>query len=168
MLPLAWLAIKGFFSGALKSLVALAAQVPLKVWVAVGIAVVAWTWHGSAMRTARAEAATAAVAKMKPQLDATKAELLDAWTAAADAEGRDIVHAAGLSACVGTRMEMTRITTATVAHREQKRAEASKAVETAKRDLSNAYLQSPDRCAAEPIPADVLRVLDAASSANPN
>ena len=58
---------------------------------------------------------------------------------------------------------MDAITSAVLAQREQQRAAAVRALTLTRKELANAYASSNDRCAAEPVPADVVRVLDLAA-----
>jgi hypothetical protein len=169
-----WLIVRAFFGGVFKQGLALLAKVPWKVWVVLAIVVAAWLWHASEVRATRAAGEAAGRAAVQVLLDKAnndvvdaRAELLDAWTAAADAEGRDIAHAAALDRCIGTRQLMDTITRATLAHRESQRAAAVLALSAARQELDHAYATANDRCADQPVPDAVVRLLDVAAFGPP-
>lgn len=169
-----WLIVRTFFGGVFSNALKLAAKVPWKVWLVVAIVVAAWFWHASAVRAARAAGEATGRAAVQVLLDkanddvvAARAELLDAWTAAADADGRDIAHAAALDRCIGTRAYMDTITRATLAHRESQRAAAVLALSAARQELDHAYATANDRCADQPVPDAVVRLLDVAAFGPP-
>lgn len=170
MIAAIWVVVRAFLGGTFKALAGLASKVPARVWIGIAITVVAYLYHVSALRDERAEGVVAGKALMQEALDgvagdliAARAELLDAWTAAADAEGRDIAHLDALNQCIGERQRMDDITRAALARREQQRAAAVHALNLARQELDHAYATTADRCALQPVPDAVVRVLDLAA-----
>jgi hypothetical protein len=139
-------------------------QIPLKVWLAIGAAIVIWLM-GLAIYNRGKEAATA---ELLPKIAKAEKARDEALQRAADAEGRDIARAAALDRCVGQRVLMDQLTSAALAEREKQRAAAERALSSNRLELQRAYSSLSDRCADERVPEPVLRMLDAAIEADAN
>lgn len=149
------LALKAFASGVWALLRA------LPCWVyALLLAIALQVWALAAVRSAGDAAARRELA---PLLMQAHADAATRYMQAADAEGRALALDAGLQQCIGARVAMDAITSAVLTQREQQRAAAVRALTLTRKELANAYASSNDRCAAEPVPADVVRVLDLAA-----
>lgn len=147
-----WTLIKAAAGGAWSLLRA----VPAGVYAALLVMGLLVYVHRADLAEARAQADAAARAELAPQLVAQQ-------RAAADAQGQVLALDAGLQQCIGARYQFGLITSAVLTQREQQRATAIAVLTTTRQELANAYSQSADGCAGQPVPAVVVGVLDAAA-----
>lgn len=119
-------------------------------------------WALSAAKSAGDRAARAELAPLLMQAHADAAVRLQQ---AADAEGKALALDAELQACIGERNNIATITSAVLAQRTRAAAQAQRDLNATRQELSNAYSLAADACAAQPVPARVLSVLDAAARA---
>lgn len=174
----AGLVLKALASGAWKVLRAL----PWWLYVAAVVLLAGYRWHANAVTSAAHSAGLAAYAEgdqsarrelaiLLAQAHASAAEQMARaetyYTQASNAEGKARALEAGLNRCIGTRTAMDVITSAVLRGREQQRAAAVVALTATQRELSDAYASTADRCADQPVPAAVIRVLDAAAFGAP-
>lgn len=138
------------------------------------VAIVSARWHVGEVREARAAGYAAgdadarrklAVPLMQAHADAARnlADMSAYYTQASQAEGRALEFERGLNRCIGTRTSMDLLTSAVLRGREQQRVAAVAALTATQRELSDAYATTADRCADQPVPDPVIRVLDAAA-----
>lgn len=150
------LALKAGASGLWSILRAL----PWQVYAAVAVLLGCWALHAHGVNAGD----RAARAELAPLLAQAHADAATRLQQAADAEGRAAALEAGLSGCIGARATMDTITSAVLTQREQQRAAAVRALNTTRKELANAYAaSSADACAAQPVPAAVVGVLDFAA-----
>ena len=149
---------------------ALAKGVPLWIWLGAAAALWAWSWHDDAVDAAYAAGDSAArrelsVPLMQAHAAAARnlADMSAYYTQASLAEGRAQGFERGLNRCIGARVQMDVITSAVLRGREQQRAAAVAALTQSREELSRAYASASDRCAAEPVPQSVVRLLDIAA-----
>lgn len=116
-----------------------------------------------ALSRARDHGDRAARAALAPLLAQAHADAATRLQQAADAEGRALALDAGLQQCIGTRTTMATLTSAVLAERERARAQAVRTLNTTRQELAHAYDSTADRCADQPVPDAVLRVLDLAA-----
>jgi hypothetical protein len=154
----------------LKALWAIARGVPLWVWLVVAAALWARNWHNDAVDAAYAAGDNAArrelsVPLMKAHAAAARnlADMSQYYTQASIAEGRAVEFERGLNRCIGARVQMDVITSAVLRGREQQRAAAVSALNQTRQELSDAYAAASDRCADQPVPDAVVRLLDIAA-----
>ncbi|MCQ4165130.1 hypothetical protein [Tahibacter harae] len=137
--------------------------VPLPVYLAAAVALWAWHWHAGAVADARAAGDISARQALSVSLMQAHAAAAVRYTQAADAEGRAQAFEQGLNRCIGTRTAMDTLTQAILGERERARAQAERALTSTQQELAHAYELSADRCADQPVPAAVIRVLDVAA-----
>jgi hypothetical protein len=166
-----WAIAKALFGGAWAFL----RMLPWWLYLAAVVVFVGWRWHSGAVDAAYAEGGTAARQELSiplMQAHALAAEHLAIasvyYQQASDAEGRALAFERGLNRCIGTRVAMDTITSAVLRMREQQRAAAVQQLSHTQQELSHAYDASADRCADQPVPAAVVRVLDAAAFGAPS
>jgi hypothetical protein len=154
----------------LKAVWAIAKGVPLWVWLVVAAALWARNWHNDAVDAAYAAGDNAArrelsVPLMKAHAAAARnlADMSQYYTQASIAEGKALEFERGLNRCIGARVQMDVITSAVLRGREQQRVAAVTALTQTRKELSDAYASASDRCAAEPVPQSVVRLLDIAA-----
>lgn len=152
-----WLIAKALLGDAWSFLRAM----PWQVYAVLAVALLQ-VWALSAARSAGDRAARAELAPLLMQAHADAAVRLQQ---AADAEGKASALDAGLQACIGERNNMATITSAVLAQRTRAAAQAQRDLNATRQELSNAYSLAADACAAQPVPARVLSVLDAAARA---
>ncbi len=154
--------------GWLKALWEFVSKIPWQVVVGIVASLLLYLAYSHQIHAAHDAGVAEANKKSDVEIGKLKAELFDAWTAAADAEGRDQAHATGLSQCIGARVTMDLLTSSVLAQREQERATTARALSRTRQELANAYASTADRCAAQPVPDAVVRVLDAAAFGPPD
>lgn len=141
--------------------------IPLQVYVAAAVALWAWHWHASAVADARAQGYTAGdtAARQALAVPLMRAHAAAAvrYTQAADAEGRAKAFEQGLNRCIGTRAAMDTLTRAILGERERARAQVERTLTSTRLELAHAYELSADRCADQPVPGAVVRLLDLAA-----
>lgn len=154
---------------------ALLRALPWWLYVAAIVLFVGWRWHDNAVDNARADGDNAArreLAVPLMQAHALAAQHLAIasmyYTQASQAEGRALALEDGLNRCVGARVQMDAITSAVLRGREQQRAAAVAALTATQMELSHAYASASDRCADQPVPDAVVRVLDVAAFGAPS
>lgn len=165
-----WLIAKALLGGVWSILRSL----PWWLYVAAVVLLLGWTWHAGEVRTAKAAGDSAArreLAVPLMQAHALAAEQMARaetyYTQAGQAEGRALEFERGLNRCIGARTSMDVITSAVLRGREQQRAAAVLALTATQQELSDAYAQTADRCADQPVPDAVVRVLDTAAFGAP-
>lgn len=155
MLTGLWLALRAAAGGLWSVLRAL----PWQVYAVVAVLLAGWALHEHGVNAGD----RAARAELAPVLAQAREDAATRLQQAADAEGRAAALEAGLSRCVGARVAMDTITSAVLAQREQQRAAAVRTLNTTRKELANAYAAHADACAAQPVPAAVVGVLDFAA-----
>lgn len=154
------LGLKAAASGAWKIL----RSMPWWTYLAAAVLLITWRWHAGVVRDARAEADQDARRSLAPVLMQAHADAATRLQQAADAEGRAAAFEHGLNQCIGERTKLATITSAVLAERKRAEADAQRKLNAARQELHHAYSIAADNCAAQPVPAGVLGVLDDAAS----
>lgn len=153
-----WAAVKLFASGVWSFLRSL----PWWVYAILAFVILQWIVIGMA-RSAGDKAARAEMAPLLMQAHADAAQNLQKW---ADAEGRSQAFAKGLNDCVGAKAKIEEDTANAILDRDKRRAAAERALTKIRKELNDAYAKNADACAAQSVPDDVLRLLDAEGEAD--
>lgn len=152
-----------FILGLLGGLWRIARALPWWLYAVAIVLFLAWRWHAGAVNDAHTAGDQAARRELAPMLMQLHADLAVRYIQAADAEGRALTYEAGLNACIGERTSMATITSAVLAQHQRSQAQAQRELNATRQELANAYDSNADGCAAQPVPAAVLSVLDAAT-----
>lgn len=141
-------------------------SLPWQAYALLAALLIGWYLHASGARAGD----RAARAELAPLLAQAHADAAIRLQQAADALGEAQAMRAGLDACIAARDNMATITSAVLAQRTRAAAQAQRELAATRQELSHAYTQSADDCAAQPVPVSVLSVLDdaAARAAGPD
>jgi hypothetical protein len=135
--------------------------IPVQVYIIFAIISVATFLHLSAISAAKNKIRN----ELEPQIATLKEQLKAANEAQVAAQTVADANARSLAKCIGTKMQMDVQTAKVLSERDTARLKAERALTQTRKELNDAYAKAADVCGGQPVPDDVLRLLDGTEEA---